>query len=100
MKMPLEYNVIIAVAQVEEKTKGGIILSAETVDSQSSQAQVGRLIAMAKNAFDYVPSGDDSMPKVGDLVWFARFGGKEFTGKDGKTYRIMKDKELISILEE
>lgn len=99
--IPTEYNVIIAPAVMPEQTSGGILLADETKDRQSGAMQIGRLISASAIAFNYDtwPEGY-APPQAGDIVWFARYAGGEFEGADGRTYRIVKDKDIGGIIPE
>ncbi len=98
--LPTEYNVIIAPAVMPEKTKGNIILADETKDRQSGAMQVGRLVAASPLAFRYEPGIEWEYPTPGVIVWFARYAGGEFVGADGRTYRIVKDKDIGAVIPE
>lgn len=95
---PTEYNIIIAPAEIEEKV-GSIYIASETKDRLSDAAQVGRLVAVSPVAFNYErwPEGAHP-PQIGDIVWFARYAGGTFDGIDGRTYRIVKDKDIAGTI--
>ena len=100
---PVEYNVIVApVPSTEVEGKiGSIFIPDESKETLDLAMQVGRIIAQSPLAYDYAKWPDDSLkPKVGQIVWFARYGGKEFEGADGKMYRILKDKDIGAVIEE
>lgn len=103
---PVEYNVVIAPAPSTEgkggeQKIGSIFIPDEAKENLDLAMQVGRIVRQSPLAFSYDtwPSDDDK-PKVGQIVWFARYAGKEFEGADGKTYRILKDKDIGAIVEE
>lgn len=97
---PTEYNVVIAPAQMVEKI-GSILLPDSEKERMGMALQVGRIVALSPIAFNYDswPS-DDAKPRVGQLVWFARFAGGLFEGIDGREYRIVKDKDIGAIITE
>lgn len=95
---PVEYNVVIAPAVMPEMI-GRLHIPDEYKDNQALAMQVGRIVAMSPLAFDYAKWPDGTKPEVGQIAWFARYGGKEFDGVDGKTYRILKDKDIGAIIE-
>ena len=87
---------------VEEKI-GSIILPEQKKDADKWATQEGRIIAIAPFAFTYVTKeewADHPKPKVGDSVLFAKYAGMRRTGKDGKDYLIMADKDIIATIEE
>jgi len=94
---PTEYNVVIIMAEVRDMA-GGIYIPDETKERLVDACQVGRIIATSPVAFNYDRFPAGSTPKVGDMIWFARFAGGIFTGKDGKTYRLIKDKDVMAVI--
>ncbi len=73
---PTEYNVIIAPARAAEKA-GSILKPDDYRESEEMAMQVGRIVAMSPLAFNYDQwkDSEDAKPKVGDIVWFARYAG-------------------------
>ena len=97
---PKEYNVIIAPSAIakEQKTAGGIILTAETAENENDRCQIGRLVAVAPAAFTYTDKWyAKDYPKAGDLISFARFAGSIQIGLDGNLYRICKDNDVMAV---
>ncbi len=99
---PVEYNVIVAtVSATEDKKIGSIFIPDDTSETLDLAMQVGRIIAQSPNAYDYANWADESLkPQIGQAVWFARYAGKDFTGIDGRQYRILKDKDIGAVIEE
>jgi len=95
--MPSEYNILIITATIATKA-GAILLSDETKDRLVDASQLGRIIRASPIAFNYDTFPPGTKPQVGDLVWFARFSGGFMTGVDGKTYRIIKDKDVVGVI--
>lgn len=96
--LPSEYNVVIAMAEVRNEIAGGILLADETKERLVDACQLGRIIAASPVAFNYDRFPPGQAPKVGDLVWFARFAGGLFTGADGRVYRVIKDKDVMAVI--
>ena len=96
---PVEFNVLIAPEEIEERTKGGIILPGQTKETDQLAATKGRIVAASVLAFTYEqwPEGSRK-PAVGDVAWFAKYGGTLVTGEDGKEYRLLKDKDVAAIV--
>lgn len=100
---PIEYNVIVAPAPstAEEGKIGSVFIPDEAKETFDLAMQVGRIIAQSPLAYSYDKWPDeDQKPKIGQIVWFARYAGKEFEGADGKMYRILKDKDIGAVIEE
>jgi co-chaperonin GroES (HSP10) len=96
---PVEYNVLVAPAREPEK-KGGLILPDEVKERMALAYQVGRVVAASPLAFNFDRWPDEAeMPKRGDIVWYARYAGTLVIGRDGKTYRLIKDKDIGAIFQ-
>lgn len=96
---PVEYNVVVRMDPVEEKTSGGIILPGSKTDRDKLAADEGTLVAVSPHAFSYAewPEGQKP-PKVGDRILMAQFDGRVWE-KGGQTYRLIKDKSVIAVVE-
>lgn len=82
---------------VEAKTKGGILLVAETQERETQAQSSGILTDIGPLAFLY-DAENSVIPAIGDRVCFPKYGGQERTGKDGERYRLLKDGDLTAIL--
>ena len=98
--IPMEFNVIVELDPIEEKTKGGILLPTQKVDRDKLEAEEGTLVAVSPHAFTYAdwPEGA-RMPKVGDRVLIARYAGV-LRERDGRSLKIVKDKDIIAVVEQ
>lgn len=96
---PLRTNCIVAVERVEEKSKGGIILTKDFTSKESMAKEVGVVLALGP---DFNVDGiRDKDVKIGDTVAFARYGGKQLEENlDGKEIRVMRDIDILAVLEE
>ncbi len=97
---PTEYNVLVLPEVVEEKTKGGILLTEMSKETKDVSAIRGLLVDVSPLAFgfDIWPEGAVK-PQAGDHVIFAKYGGILVKGADGREYRLMKDKDLMAVIE-
>jgi chaperonin GroES len=96
--LPTEYKVLIAPVEVDQKSKGGIILPDETKERDQFAQMKGVLVAVSPLAFTYDDWKDAKPPKVGDEVLFAKYAGAVVDGKDGKKYRLTNDKDIAAVL--
>lgn len=100
--IPTEYNVVVAPAETPKTVgKHSVILAPDSTRENADLAmQIGRLVSVSPVAFNYErwPEGT-APPQVGDIVWFARYAGFPFEGADGKTYRLVKDKDVGAIID-
>ena len=98
---PVEYNVLVLPSEVETQTKGGLLLADSTVEKEQFGRMEGTLTAVSPMAFtflDWPAHEEDKKPKVGDTVMFSKYAASEITGKDGKTYWVMKDKSIVGVM--
>lgn len=97
---PFEFQCLVAFAVAEEKSKGGIILAADTRDANQFRADHARLVAISPAAFSYHAWPDGvRKPQVGDEVFVPKFSGAEVIGKDGKSYKLVPDRDIKAIIE-
>jgi len=96
---PLDLRVVVKPDSAETITKGGIIIPETTKEKQSMAAVNGTLIAAGCNAWEDVMRRGGTSPVPGQRIMFAKYGGVEFKGTDGDTYRIMNDDDVVALLE-
>ena len=93
MKMtPLFDNVLIEPLEAEEKTASGIILP----DSAKEKPQQGKVVAVGKGKIG--PKGDTHpmVVKVGDIVFYEKWGGNEVK-VDGKDMVIVSQEKILAV---
>jgi len=96
---PIEFNVLVLQDKIEEKTKGGLILADDFRDKEKHAQVRGTIVALSPLAFneDIYPQAMEK-PKAGDRVAFARHAGAFIVGADGVEYRIVKDKDVVAVI--
>lgn len=95
---PSGHRVLIFPDQIDEKTAGGIILSAVTKDRDQQATMRGTVAVVGKNAWK---AFDDGSPwaKEGDRVVFRKYAGEVI--KDGdKEYRVVNDDDILAVITE
>ena len=92
---PVGYRILIRPRGIIEKTKGGIILTDLSKDSQAYLNSVGQIIAMGEECYS-----DRKKPwcKVGDWVIFGRYAGARISVQKVKMM-LLNDDEIIATLE-
>lgn len=90
---PLEFNVLVLTRRVAEK-QGAIFIPDGAKTREEEAGDEGLLVAKSAAAGGEIWT-DETAPRVGDPVMFARYAGKTFVGADGRLYRLMKDKEIL-----
>jgi len=95
---PMEFNCLILPRKVSEKTAGGLYVPRGAVEREDEAGDEGLLVSMSPLAFNEADFPDpEAVPAPGDVVMFARYAGKSFTGADGRIYRLMKDKDVLGV---
>jgi co-chaperonin GroES (HSP10) len=99
--IPLEYNVLVLPDPVEEQTKGGIIIPQKVQEQEQHAATKARIIAVSPLAFTYEnwPEGA-RIAKEGDHVLIARYAGSLVDPDKPDGYRIIKDKDVLAVIED
>jgi chaperonin GroES len=92
---PLHDRVVIKRIEAEEKTTGGIIIP----DTAKEKPQQGEVIAVGPGGRDESGKLIPIDVKVGDRVLFGKWSGTEVK-LDGVEYLIMKESDLMGVLEE
>lgn len=91
---PLQDRVLVQRVQEEERTKGGIIIP----DTAKEKPQEGKVVAVGKGKV-----GDDGKVtpldvKAGDKILFGKYSGSEVK-LDGEDYLIMREEDILGVLE-
>jgi chaperonin GroES len=91
---PLHDRIIIQRLEEGEQKVGGIIIP----DSAKEKPQQGKVIAAG--AGKVKDDGTRQLPdvKAGDLILFGKYSGQEIK-LDGEEYIIMKEDEILGVLE-
>ncbi len=93
---PLGDRVLIKVLEAEEKTKGGIVLP----DTAKERPQQGKVIAVGKGKLLENGEVKPLEVKEGDIVVFSKYAGTEVRTKDGEEYLILREDDILAIVEE
>jgi co-chaperonin GroES (HSP10) len=98
---PVEFNVLIRQRDIEARTKGGLMKPDEVVEREKSAQTRGVIVAVSPLAFNAdVWPGDQPRPKPGTHVAFARYAGTFIDGTDGVEYRVIKDKDVVAVIDD
>src|SRR5436190_4555521 len=92
---PLHDRVVIKRIEAEEKTTGGIIIP----DTAKEKPQEGEVIAVGPGGRDETSKLIPIDVKAGDRVLFGKWSGTEVK-LDGVEYLIMKESDIMGVLEE
>ena len=98
---PTGWRMLVIPFMAEKKSKGGIALTAQTVDRESLATVVCAVIKQGPLCYnDPDKYGPQPWCKVGDWVLIGRYAGSRFKLEDGEEVRIINDDEVnATILE-
>lgn len=87
-----EYNVLVRMDPVEERTAGGIFLTQSQAQMNGIANDLGTLVRTGALAFGYAEGWEP--PREGDRVLIAQYDGKLYE-VEGEQYRVIKDKSVV-----
>jgi len=91
---PLDDRVVVKPNEAEEKTAGGIVLP----DAAKEKPLLGKVVAVGPGKLlDNGQRGEMSVKK-GDTVVFGKYGGSDIE-IDGTEYKILRESEILGIVE-
>jgi co-chaperonin GroES (HSP10) len=97
---PIEFKVVVEpikdTGEIVFKSGHKLLKPDDIRDRDDHAACEGVLVAVSPTAFTY--ETDAPRPAVGSRVLFAKYSGMSRTGKDGREYRIMNDKDIAAVL--
>lgn len=101
LPQPSGWRILLEIPEVEEKTKGGIILSPQTRDNEKILTFMGVVTLMGPLCFtkDDMNGGmvgqraTNPWCKVGDTVLVSKYAGTKVIVR-GKEYRLINDDEV------
>ena len=85
---PLADRVLVAPAEAEQKTAGGIIIP----DTAKEKPQKGTIVTVGPGKKD-----EPMTVKVGDAVLYGKYAGTELS-LEGENYLIMKESDILAII--
>lgn len=93
---PTGHHVLIKIQEVEQKSAGGIILSATTHKKEQAGGQFAEVLAVGPTAWaEY----ETPWAKVGDTVLTVRYPGAQYDHDgDYRFNRVINDDEIIGVV--
>lgn len=82
------------VAEAEQKTAGGLLLTEATKEKPS----VGTVIAVGPGHLDEEGNRKPLSVTPGNTVMYSKYAGNDFKGKDGSEYIALRVSDVIAIL--
>ncbi len=91
---PIFDRVVLLPKEADKETKSGIILPTASAE----KSQIAKVVAVGKGG---VVDGKEieMQVKVGQEVLYTKYSGTEFT-LDGKKYIVMKQTDILAVLED
>ena len=97
---PTGWRILVLPYKGQGKTKGGVILTDETVQERTYTTVTGLVLKMGTECYDNkerFPNGP--WCKKGDWIIFGRYAGSRF-GIEGVEVRILNDDEIIAVVKD
>ncbi|KAK1301416.1 hypothetical protein QJS10_CPB12g01827 [Acorus calamus] len=91
---PLNDRVLIKVAEVEEKTAGGLLLT----EAAKEKPSIGTVIAVGPGPLDEEGNRVPLTVSTGSTVLYSKYAGSEFKGEDGSDYIALRASDVMAIL--
>ncbi|KAG8076989.1 hypothetical protein GUJ93_ZPchr0006g42267 [Zizania palustris] len=91
---PLSDRVVIKVAEAEDKTAGGLILTETTKEKPS----IGTVVAVGPGPLDDEGKRQPLSVSAGSTVLYSKYAGSEFKGADGTNYIVLRVSDVMAVL--
>ena len=98
LPQPTGWRLLVLPFQMNEKTKGGLLLGQDTLERQQVASQCGNVLAMGPDCYrdtKRYPKGP--WCKTGDWVMFARYAGSRIKIEGGEV-RLLNDDEILATI--
>jgi len=93
---PLGDRLVVRRFDAEEKTAGGIVLP----DNAKGKSQKGKVLAAGPGKLLKDGSRRGLQVKEGDTVLFTAWAGDEFRERDGNTIMVMREEDVLAVVDE
>ncbi|KAL4329180.1 hypothetical protein AHAS_Ahas13G0274300 [Arachis hypogaea] len=91
---PLNDRVLIQVAQAEDKTAGGLLLT----EASKEKPSIGTVIAIGPGPLDEEGNRKPLSVNPGNTVLYSKYAGNDFKGKDGSDYIALRVSDIMAVL--
>lgn len=89
-------KVVVLCDRPLDRSAGGIEFTDTTMEGQSYAATTGVMVAVGPQAFAYdsmrLVKWEGRRPQPGSRIFFQKYAGEQYTGADGRLYRLMEDR--------
>ncbi|KAF4357483.1 hypothetical protein CsatB_010642 [Cannabis sativa] len=90
---PLNDRVLIKIAEAEEKTAGGLLLT----EASKEKPSIGTVIAVGPGPLDEEGNRKPLSVAPGNTVMYSKYAGNDFKGKDGD-YIALRASDVMAVL--
>jgi co-chaperonin GroES (HSP10) len=94
---PAGWRVLILPIEIEEVTKGGILLPQQAVDQKEFAQMCGEILAIGPLAWTRSDMGGEDWANVGDYVLFGKYEGKKVR-VDDVDMLLMNDDCIVAVI--
>ena len=97
---PVGWKVLVQPSQVKTKTRGGIMLPAQSQDAEEYLTAHGNILAIGELAYRDRETGQAwkaTWPKVGDKITYGKYAGQKVVINNVKLL-LLNDDEITSII--
>jgi len=92
---PLHDRVVIRQVEEEQESAGGILLPGSAQEKQN----MGEVVAVGPGKASEAGSVIPMTVKVGDKVMFGQYSGQEVKDDKGETLMVMREDDIIAIID-
>ncbi|OAY26989.1 20 kDa chaperonin, chloroplastic [Manihot esculenta] len=91
---PLNDRVFIKVAEAEEKTAGGLLLT----EAAKEKPSIGTIVAVGPGPLDEEGNRKPLSLSPGNTVLYSKYAGNDFKGNDGSIYIALRASDVMAVL--
>jgi len=91
---PLNDRVLIKVAEAEEKTAGGLLLT----EASKEKPSIGTVVAVGPGPLDEEGNRKPLSVSPGNTVLYSKYAGNDFKGSDGSDYIALRASDVMAVL--
>ena len=92
---PLGDRLVVRRFDAEEKTAGGIVLP----DNAKGKSQRGKVLAVGPGKLLKDGTRRSLQVKEGDNIYFTAWAGDEFRERDGNTILVMREEDVLAVVD-
>jgi co-chaperonin GroES (HSP10) len=106
MIKPLGYFVLVDITEAESVSKGGIFLPKDLIQKEQAVEETGTVLAFGPTCYvgmrgcedETIPAHEQWGVKVGDLVEFRKYEGKNSFAEGHENCRYIPDTHIIGVI--